>query len=143
MAQTIVEPFVCKKLQMNENNNLTCALTADNYEFNYWNTINWKIVIYKVERLQKRVAKAIVNKQFDKAKALMFLLSKSFHAKLLAVFRVSKNKGALTAGIDKVIWTHPYQKYKATKSLKIREYKPKPLKRIYILKKNGKKRPSS
>ena len=63
--------------------------------------------------------------------------------KLLAVFRVSTNKGRYTPGIDKVVWMSGLDKLQAAKSLKTRGYSPKALRRIYIPKKNGKKRPLS
>jgi hypothetical protein len=40
--------------------------------------------------------------------------------------------------VDNIIWTEGIQKYYAAKNLSTRKYKPKPLKRIYILKKNAK-----
>ncbi len=73
----------------------------------------------------------------------MYLLSKSFYAKLLAVFRVSRNKGSKTPGSDNLLWKNGKDKLRAACNLKARGYKAKPLKRIYILKKNGKKRPLS
>ena len=125
---------------MNENENLSCALPhhADN-----WETIAWKKVIHKVSRLQRRIAKAVKEGRWGKVKALMHLITNSFYAKLLAVFRVSTNKGGFTPGVDKVVWMSGLDKLRAAKSLKTRGYSPKALRRIYIPKKNGKKRPLS
>ena len=125
---------------MNENVNLSCALPLPN---DYWQTILWSKVIWKVNRLQGRIAKAVKEKHWGKAKALIYLLSKSFYAKLLAVFRVTTNKGGNTPGLDNIIWCNPMDKLKAALNLKTRGYQPKPLRRIYIPKKNGKKRPLS
>ena len=88
-----------------------------------------------------RIAKAVNNKQYGKAKALQWLLVNSTSAKLLAVKRVTTAKGSKTPGIDGVVWKTSEEKYEAMRSLKVRGYKAKPLRRIYIPKKNGKQRP--
>ena len=79
--------------------------------------------------------------RYGKVKTLQRILVTSFDAKALAVKRVTSNKGKRTAGVDKIKWTAPTVKFKAILSLKRRGYKPKPLKRVYIEKSNGKKRP--
>ena len=125
---------------MNENENSSCALA---HQTDNWNLIIWRKVIQRVNRLQRRIAKAVKEKRWGKAKALMFLITKSFYAKLLAVFRVANNKGGKTPGVDHKIWIDGYDKLVAAENLKNRGYTPKPLRRIYIPKKNGKKRPLS
>lgn len=106
-----------------------------------WQSINWKTAREIVNRLQIRIAKAIKSGRRNKAKALQWLLTHSFYAKLLAVKRVTQNKGKNTPGIDRVIWKTPQQKMRAVDCLKRRGYKSSPLRRIYIPKKNGKLRP--
>jgi RNA-directed DNA polymerase len=108
-----------------------------------WDSINWDTIKTEVYRLQVRIAKAIREGCHGKVKALQWLLTHSFHAKLLAVKRVTQNSGSKTPGIDNVTWTTPQQKLKAAQSLKRRGYQPQPLKRIYIPKKDGQKRPLS
>jgi len=106
-----------------------------------WQTINWPTVERNVQRLQMRIAKATREKRFGKVKALQWLLTHSYDAKLLAIKRVSSNKGSKTPGIDGIIWNSDKKKISAIKQIKRRGYKPRPLKRIYIPKKNGKRRP--
>ena len=125
---------------MNENENLSCALP---HQLNSWETILWRKVIQNVTRLQRRVAKAVKEGRWAKAKALMHLVTKSFYAKLLAVLRVSTNKGGNTPGVDNTVWTNGEEKLEAVQKLRSRGYRSKPLRRIYIPKKNGKKRPLS
>jgi len=106
-----------------------------------WNSIDWKKVERSVKSLQRRIAKAIRDRKHSKAKSLQWILSHSFHAKLWAVKRVTKNKGKRTPGVDNIRWKSPKQKLSASKSLVRKNYKALPLRRLYILKKNGKKRP--
>jgi RNA-directed DNA polymerase len=106
-----------------------------------WTKIDWDKCQNSVRKLQIRIVKALKEKRYNKVKALQHLLTNSFEAKALAVKRVTSNKGKRTAGVDKVKWTTAVSKLKAIESLKRRGYKPKPLKRVYIEKSNGKKRP--
>lgn len=108
-----------------------------------WKSINWKTVNAMVHRLQMRIAKAIREGRHGKAKALQWILTHSFHAKLSAVKRVVQNRGGKTPGVDNIIWKTPQQKLKAALSLKRKGYKTQPLKRIYIPKKDGGERPLS
>ena len=103
----------------------------------------WHAVRQAVRRLQMRIAKATQAGRHRKAQALQWLLTHSRSAKLLAVKRVTENKGAKTPGVDNVIWRTDRQKYAAVQNLKRRGYRPLPLRRHYIPKKNGKLRPLS
>lgn len=109
--------------------------------YNSWESINWEACEQHVHRLQLRIAKAIRDGRKGRAKALQWLLTHSHYAKLLAVKRVTQNRGRKTAGVDKVILHTSKQKILAANSLVRRTYKAQPLRRIYIPKKNGKQRP--
>ncbi|ALR95368.1 group II intron reverse transcriptase/maturase [Vibrio alginolyticus] len=106
-----------------------------------WQSIKWKAVEAQVLKLQMRIAKAIREGKYGKAKALQWILTHSRSAKILAVKRVSQNKGSKTAGIDGIIWNSDSRRMKAVNQLSRQGYKAKPLRRIYIPKKNGKLRP--
>jgi RNA-directed DNA polymerase len=108
-----------------------------------WTAINWKAAQQQVRRLQVRIAKAVKLGHHRRASALQWLLTHSRAAKLLAVRRVTTNPGAKTPGVDNVIWRTDRQKLHAADNLKRHGYRPQPLRRIYIPKKNGKLRPLS
>jgi RNA-directed DNA polymerase len=106
-----------------------------------WDAINWQTIKKHVQRLQMRIAKATRERRWRKVKALQWLLTHASSAKLLAVRRVVRNAGRKTAGVDGVIWRTSGQKLRAVRSLRRRGYRPQPLRRTYIAKKNGKLRP--
>ncbi len=108
-----------------------------------WKSIKWKTVEAEVRQLQMRIAKANREGRHGKVKVLQWLLTHSYSAKLIAVKRVTQNKGAKTPGVDKIIWQTARKKLQAAKSLKRKGYQTLPLRRIYIPKKNGSQRPLS
>jgi len=106
-----------------------------------WSAIDWRATEKLVLRLQMRIAKATREGRHGKAKALQWILTHSYSAKLLAIKRVSQNKGRKTPGVDGVVWNSDKKKTLAVESLNRRGYQPQPLRRVYIPKKNGKQRP--
>jgi len=119
------------------------GIGASSNKVSDWQAIDWPKIRRAVRRLQLRIAKAIRAGKYGKAKALSWLLTHSRSAKLLAVKRVTENKGAKTPGVDNKLWRTDRQKYAAVQNLKRRGYRPLPLRRHYIPKKNGKMRPLS
>ena len=105
-----------------------------------WHDINWQKVHRNVRRLQARIVQATKEKRWGKVKALQRLLTHSFSGKALAVRRVTENQGKNTPGVDRKLWNTPQKKLNAIYSLRQRDYHPQPLRRVYIPKKNGKKR---
>ncbi len=107
-----------------------------------WKHIDWKKAEYEVNRLQVRIAKATRKKNWNAVKRLQYLITHSYYAKLLAVRKVTTNKGKNTSGVDKELWSTPASKMRAALSLTDKQYKAKPLRRVYIEKKGKKaKRP--
>jgi RNA-directed DNA polymerase len=108
-----------------------------------WKSIDRQHARREVRRLQVRIAKAVQEGRWNKVRSLQHLLTHSFYAKLLAVKRVTSNKGKRTPGVDGVLWQGARAKWRAACSLRRRGYHPQPLRRISIEKKNGKLRPLS
>jgi len=105
-----------------------------------WNRISWETVRRDVSRLQARIVKAVRAGRWHRVRSLQRLLRKSLAAKLLATKRATSNKGKNTAGVDGVVLKTPEQKWQQAQALHRHGYQPLPLRRIYIPKKNGKKR---
>jgi RNA-directed DNA polymerase len=108
-----------------------------------WKTIDWNRAKEIVNNLQSRIASAAKNKDWKKVSQLSRLLTRSFYAKLLAVRKVSENKGSRTPGVDGILWPSQADKMRAALQLKSKGYHARPLTRKYIQKKNGKLRPLS
>jgi RNA-directed DNA polymerase len=105
-----------------------------------WQHIDWKTVEKNVNKLQTRIAKAVKLEKWHLVKRLQYLLTTSFQARLLAVKKVTQNKGRRTAGIDGKKWTTPLSKMKAALNLSRKGYKARPMRRIYIEKYGTKKK---
>ena len=114
---------------------------APSHTHNDWHAIHWPAVHREVRRLQTRIVKATQEGRWGKVHALQRLLTHSFSGKALAVRRVTENQGHRTPGVDRVTWNTPEQKMAAIHDLRQRGYRPLPLRRVYVPKSNGKKRP--
>jgi RNA-directed DNA polymerase len=106
-----------------------------------WQAINWQAAHRHVRRLQARIVQATQAGRWNRVKALQHLLTHSYSGKVLAVKRVTENQGRHTPGVDRVLWDTPEKKTRAIHELRPRGYQPCPLRRVYIPKSNGKKRP--
>lgn len=115
-----------------------CAPSGDPVD---WRSIDWAEHHRIVRRLQARIVKAVREGRWGKVKALQWLLTHSLSGKALAVRRVTENNGRKTPGVDGETWSTPDAKSKAVLSLGKRGYQPRPLKRVFIPKSNGKMRP--
>lgn len=116
-------------------------VSASFSEITQWSQINWQQCVKNTKRLQGRIVQATKEERWNKVKALQHLLTRSFSGKVLAIKRVTTNRGKHTAGIDGKLWLSSTLKFQAITELKHRGYKPLPLKRIYIPKSDGGKRP--
>ncbi|VAW30866.1 Retron-type RNA-directed DNA polymerase [hydrothermal vent metagenome] len=114
---------------------------APTHNTNDWHDIDWYDITRNVRRQQARIVKAVKAGKWRKVSSLQRILTRSFSGKAMAVKRVTENKGKNTPGVDGEIWNTPQKKMDAVHALRQHGYKAQPLRRIYIPKKNGKKRP--
>ena len=106
-----------------------------------WHRINWAECHQRVRRLQARIVKATQEGRWRTVKALQWLLTHSWSGRVIAVKRVTENQGKKTPGVDRKTWSIPEAKLQAALSLRRRGYQPRPLRRVFIPKSNGKLRP--
>ena len=116
-----------------------CDVASTNWT--HWHDIPWQDAHQVVGRLQARIAKAAKAGEWRNVKRLQRLLTRSVSAKALAVKRVTENQGRKTPGIDRQTWSTPDDKWQAVGTLHHKGYKPKPMRRVYIPKANGDRRP--
>jgi len=106
-----------------------------------WHQIDWYQAQQTVRRLQARIVKATKEGRWNKVKALQHLLTHSYSGRVLAVRRVTENRGKDTCGVDGQRLDTPKKKMEAAQTLRRRGYRAQPLRRVYIPKSNGKMRP--
>lgn len=102
-----------------------------------WHSINWTKAHRNVRRLQTRIVKALKAGKKRKARALQFILARSLSGRAIATKRVTTNQGKKTPGVDGEVWDTPRKKTQAVVQLRTKDYRPQPLKRKAIPKKNG------
>jgi len=123
---------------------------CESIEQNKWRVVDWDIIRWDIQkrhvrRLQERIFRVTRNKDWAKVKNLQKLLVRSYSARLLAIRRVTQeNNGKYTPGIDGQIYATSKERAELAEEVRqtnIFNYKCKPLRRVYIPKVSGDKRP--
>lgn len=121
---------------MQSNVNVTTKTTE-------WHEVDWQRAYQNVRNLRRRIFKATESKDWRKVRNLQRLMLRSYSNVLLAVRKATQdNKGKKTAGVDKVLVKTPQKRGQMVEDIiNNQDWKPKPVRRVYIPKSNGKKRP--
>ena len=126
----------------NATNNSICESISSN--ITDWNSIDWNKSERYVDKQQKRIYKAEVNKDKRKVRNIQRMLTNSRAVVVVAVRRVTEtNKGRRTPGIDGFRALTDKEKGELVDkilTMDIYKHKPKPTLRRYIPKKGGKLR---
>lgn len=115
--------------------------TRASTDISRWEDIPFSVAEDNVKKLKRHIAILQYHSQYDKVNTYQQILVHSFYAKALAVKVVTSNKGKDTPGADDIVWDTSEKKYAAIFDLNRRGYKPSPLRRVFIPKYDGTKRP--
>jgi len=116
---------------------------TEDHLYTTWADINWHAVEENVRRLQERIYRATTHHAWRTVKNLQKLLVRATSNQLLAIRRtMQENQGKHTAGVDGMVYDTPEARWKLfQEGLSLKGYQPKPVRRVYIPKDNGKQRP--
>lgn len=107
-----------------------------------WMNINWAEVNASVLKIQREIAIAWECGDKERAIKLQERFVRTFAARAKAVQTVCTNSGKNTPGVDGVIFDSPELKMQAVVKLyNLKNYKAEPVRRVFIDKADGSKRP--
>ncbi|MFE3982240.1 reverse transcriptase N-terminal domain-containing protein, partial [Priestia sp. YIM B13546] len=110
-----------------------------------WYSIDWNTVQKYVTKLRQRIYRAEQQNQQRRVRKLQRLLLRSKANLLLSIRRVTQqNTGKRTPGVDGYTVLKPNERitlYQQLLRYNVFQHRPKPAKRTFITKKNGKLRP--
>ena len=108
-----------------------------------WEQIYWGVVEANVRRLQERIYRATERREWKKVRSLQKLRARAMSNKLLAIRRVTQdNQGKHTPGVAGRVYDTPEARLALSQErFTLKDYHPKPVRRVFIPKGDGRQRP--
>lgn len=111
-----------------------------------FNQVNWKLAYKWLSEKQDSLVEVYVKMDMEKVRHLQISILKDFRTTAIAVRRVTTSSGSRTPGLDGIIVTTKEEREKLAQQVHriVRSpntYKPSAVKRVWIPKKDGTKRP--
>jgi RNA-directed DNA polymerase len=108
-----------------------------------WEVVNWRRTDRIVRNLRQRIFRATRANDLRKVRSLQKLMLRSYSNILMSARRVTQvNAGKYTPGVDKVVVKTPAARGRLVDQLiTCQPWRASPVRRVYIPKSNGKKRP--
>lgn len=108
-----------------------------------WHAIDWRDANQRVNNLRQRIYRASVEGNMKRIRNLQKLMIRSFANKVVSIRRVTQeNQGRKTPGIDKIVVETDKEREALFQQLQQNHIRNvHPVKRVYIPKKNGQRRP--
>ena len=109
-----------------------------------WDAVDWRAAEQDVRRLRQRIFAATRAEDWKRVRNLQKLMLRSRANALISVRRVTEiNAGRKTAGVDGQVVVMDAHKAELAEwvQLRARPWSPRPVKRVYVPKSNGRRRP--